>query len=348
MIYFRVDANEKIASGHMMRCLSIAHALKKKGEESCFLTADFYARPMLEQQGFPYICLNSEWNQPESELEALISVIREKRVRLLVLDTYYVTPDYFKRLHKETRLAYLDDLNHFLYETDILINYLNYYEKFNYPENYKNTRLLLGCQYAPLREEFMNQERAVPKEVTHVLLTTGGGDEYHVAEHYLEEALSDKRLARLQFYVVAGRFHPSVERLRQLEAENQTVHICQNVTNMAELMRHCEIGISAGGTTLYELCACRLPSLCFGFADNQLEGIEAFGKQGVFLNLGDIRKDQKKSIKEMVEKTVLLCESEELRASFTEKMKAVTDGRGAERIADVFLEERRKELCAEA
>lgn len=40
MIGIRVDANSKIATGHMMRCLAIAGALKSMGENVIFIVAD--------------------------------------------------------------------------------------------------------------------------------------------------------------------------------------------------------------------------------------------------------------------------------------------------------------------
>lgn len=36
MIGFRVDANEKIATGHLMRCIAIAAACQKKESSVCF------------------------------------------------------------------------------------------------------------------------------------------------------------------------------------------------------------------------------------------------------------------------------------------------------------------------
>ena len=40
MFYIRADGNEKIGMGHIMRCLTVADALRKQGEEVLFLTAD--------------------------------------------------------------------------------------------------------------------------------------------------------------------------------------------------------------------------------------------------------------------------------------------------------------------
>ena len=39
-IYIRCDGNKKIATGHLMRCLSIATACVDKGAQITFLVAD--------------------------------------------------------------------------------------------------------------------------------------------------------------------------------------------------------------------------------------------------------------------------------------------------------------------
>ena len=39
-IGIRVDANEIVATGHVMRCLAIAEELRKIGQELLFISAD--------------------------------------------------------------------------------------------------------------------------------------------------------------------------------------------------------------------------------------------------------------------------------------------------------------------
>ena len=50
---------------------------------------------------------------------------------------------------------------------------------------------------------------------------------------------------------------------------------------MSEVMKYCDIAITAGGSTMYELCACGVPMITYAFADNQLPGVEGFEKLGV-------------------------------------------------------------------
>ena len=51
MLYIRTDMNDVIASGHVMRCLSVADAAKRGGEDTVFLLADNQAVPLLEKRG---------------------------------------------------------------------------------------------------------------------------------------------------------------------------------------------------------------------------------------------------------------------------------------------------------
>ena len=60
MLYIRVDMNDKIATGHMMRCLAVADAARMKGEDTTFILADWQAVELLRQRGYEFVVLHSQ------------------------------------------------------------------------------------------------------------------------------------------------------------------------------------------------------------------------------------------------------------------------------------------------
>ena len=50
-IYFRTDANQKIGTGHLSRCLSLANELRKKGAKCEFICRDLenYYRNLIKK-----------------------------------------------------------------------------------------------------------------------------------------------------------------------------------------------------------------------------------------------------------------------------------------------------------
>ena len=187
MLYIRTNMNSTIATGHVMRCLSIADAAKELGEEVTFILSDTQAVSYISEKGCQTIILNRDWNDLESELSILKSVILKNQISSILVDSYEVTEGYLRELSKLTKVIYIDDLNRFIYPVNMLICYANYFEKFEYPQNYVNTKLCLGTMYMPLRKVFANIPKKQIKEKTeNLLLLSGGNDEYHTLLSILE------------------------------------------------------------------------------------------------------------------------------------------------------------------
>lgn len=62
------DANETAATGHLMRCMTIAEACREKGVECEFWLAEDKETERLRQAGFSYRILGSQWDDLEKEL----------------------------------------------------------------------------------------------------------------------------------------------------------------------------------------------------------------------------------------------------------------------------------------
>lgn len=381
MVVIRADANSKIGMGHVMRCLSVADALLKRGEEVLFVTADDTPVPLLTKKGIPYRVLHTDYADMEAELPKLWNALSElpqgpgvpeaalpQRNTFILVDSYYVTEKYLAALKKRITTIYMDDIYAFSYPVDMLINYNIYGEEMGYEKDaaFADTKLLLGTEYVPLREEFSagagyaqsrkelsaETENVTPAEDRlhqtaeqgrtadgGILITTGGSDSFNLAGQLLMEAMKYDALKEKEYHVVSGSLNPHIGELQALAQKHENIHIHCNVTNMAELMAESEVALSAGGSTLYELCAVGVPVIAFSFAENQERLVQTFVKRGIAQYGGNYRTDGNKMIQNTIAGLETLLEDKNLRSEYRKKARTLVDGKGAERIAEALLSE---------
>lgn len=338
MIGIRADANNEIATGHIMRCMSIGTQLVNMGEEIVFLVADLYAKDILEERRFPYICLCSDWKNKKDEIPNLKRIIEQNKIEVLLLDSYEVTSSYMQNLRKITRLVYMDDLYAFPYGVDAIINDAVGVKEEMYPYASENgTQLWLGTPYISIREEFRNKYIDIHTHVKNIIFTTGGADQEHVCQSFLQYILEKNLFPDITFHIVVGKFFTQVELLEQLQRSRTGVILHKNVKRMSEIMMQCDMAISAGGNTLNELCVLGIPTICFSTADNQVEGIQMFADKKLMLTNGDVR-DNPGFFDCLIKQVDRLMVDYDLRKQMSEREKAMIDGNGAYRIAKNLIE----------
>lgn len=333
MTYIRVDMNMQIATGHIMRCLAIADALSGLGESVTFILADEQAVCLLKQRGYDAIVLHTEWNNMEGEFPALRHVISEKHIDKMLIDSYQVTEKYLKELSELVKTIYLDDLNKFNYPVDTVICYANYWKKFNYSTEHTEKRYYLGIKYVPLKHIFWNSERKVISgKVEKLLVLTGGSDPYNVSELILN-CIDLHKFQNID--VICGMYNTNYSRLVTQYKEYVNIRFHQAVNNMKDYMQNTDIAISAGGTTLYELCACGTPTISYAFADNQWYNVRQFEEDGLIDYAGDIRED---NIAENITRYLEKYRTDfQLRKNRSDRMQEMVDGKGAVRIAKILI-----------
>lgn len=332
MLYIRTDMNETIATGHMMRCLAIADAAKEAGEDTLFIVSDNQAVELLEKRGYSAFVLGTHWRDMESELPLLQELIRERKIVKILVDSYQVTYGYLKALNEMAGVIYIDDINAFIYPVDAVICYLNCWDKFDYSNRYNETELYLGPKYAPLRKEFCNRGKKDIKPLAeNLLLMSGGSDRYNILPKILER-LDIGQYGNID--VVCGIYNTRYEELKYIYGAYGNVSIHKAVDNMAVYMEKADLAVSAGGTTLYELCALGTPAISYSLADNQLDSAAKFNADGMIDYAGDVREgDISSGILNLIEKYK---NNRRLRVERSEKMQGFVDGKGAARIADIM------------
>ncbi|HJC57245.1 MAG TPA: UDP-2,4-diacetamido-2,4,6-trideoxy-beta-L-altropyranose hydrolase [Candidatus Eisenbergiella intestinipullorum] len=338
-VLIRTDGNPDIATGHLMRCLSIACALRELGAQAEFAVSDEISRRLLfsffEEEPFPVHVLHSDFRRPESELPSLKKLLLHGPSCLLI-DSYFITQPYLEALRPLIPTAYLDDLCAFDYPVDLVINY-----DFAPPADFYRLagKKLLGCRYTPLRAQFSGLSpvsRPPDSPVRDLFVSTGGTDDRNAAGKLASALLSAPESASWRIHALIGPMHVHREELQVLAASHPRLILHENVKDMAGLMRGCDLAVSAAGTTLYELCAAGVAAVSFTMADNQLSCAMDMERFAGVPCAGDVRSTPDLTGR-LLSLLFSLAENPEKRKRLSRSMHAAIDGKGAERIAGELL-----------
>lgn len=343
MLIFRADGNSQIGAGHIMRCLAIANAAAESGIDSVFVTASDDMKKTIESRNI--VCHVMDTDYRHMEHEDIISVAEKYKPSAIIVDSYYVTEAYLKNIHKwcqanNCELVYIDDVKAWAYTCDLLINYNIYAKEADYMTLYANEegraipRMLLGASYVPLRKEFANAAlKDVKQHVTDVFVSTGGADPEHMACELMKKAITSDYI----YHFVVGSMNRDKEMLKSLAKQHDNIYVYENVTDMSSLMGKCDIAVSAAGSTLYELCAMKVPTVTYVMADNQRELSETFDSKGIIANIGDVRIiGREETAGLIIDSVETMANNYEARCKTADRMKSIVDGRGTYRIIEAL------------
>ena len=264
------NGSSTIGLGHIMRTLTLATELKKKGIYVEYITdrSGNEAIKLLENNGFNTIPV-------ENILDYLLHY-KGTKYDLIIIDDYSVSEqkiDIFYNI--ANKVLYIDDLVKFnKYNMDILIN--TSIETLNV--DYKGcAKKLLSPKYALLRDEFKNLKYKTPKSnVEKVMITLGGGDENNITKDILDSLLDNYN--DIEYNIILGNSYKYKDfMIENYKDEKVKFHI--NTNNMAEIMLDSDLAISAGGNTLYELSACGISTIAIIIADNQRKFVQAIHRK---------------------------------------------------------------------
>ncbi|MDY5114862.1 MAG: UDP-2,4-diacetamido-2,4,6-trideoxy-beta-L-altropyranose hydrolase [Campylobacter sp.] len=336
-VLIRADGNEKIGSGHIMRTKSIAAELKRLGAKVLYALADERGKRLINNE-FQSVVLSSNYECLDDEINALSSVVKEQKIKLILLDSYFVTPKYFKELKKLAKVAYIDDLDAFAYECEALISYGAFFDKNEYKARQNLAKKhFLGSEFAPLRTQFRNlQKSSKNTQKKQVLLTTGNTDLLGIMPRLLEAFLSDESLKNLEFLAISGAFNEHENKLLALSAKHKNIKVLKNPENMAQIMSEADFVLSAGGSTLYELASLAKAVICFSIAANQ-NNIKSWAEAGAMLYAGDAKADSHSVVRKSVNMLKSLLNDENLAKTLGQKAHFFVDGKGAIRLAKKLL-----------
>jgi UDP-2,4-diacetamido-2,4,6-trideoxy-beta-L-altropyranose hydrolase len=315
-LFFRVEGNEQLGLGHLMRCFALSQAAHQANIKVIFICNQASKSFLLTRhqwRGDIVVIDDTNWNKAcaddavsirnKKEIDFIVTCLSRfssqditKDQQILVLDGYQFDHSYQQSLSKaDICFAYLDDINTFLHQSknhlaNVVINGAAVAPQLGYEKNTPNSRLCLGSQYLLLRSEFTNLPLISIANRHSLLIFFGGAD----AQNHTIRMLC--ALSQLTFthpvQVVTGAAYKFQEQLSEniqngwlicnklKQQITMPIHYTHDSQDMADIMLHSRLSISAAGGAQFELMRCYTPSFLVVVADNQMPAAEESAQQG--------------------------------------------------------------------
>lgn len=267
----RCDGAPAIGMGHVVRCASLAQAVREQGGAVEF--AMRAARPegtrVIHDAGFSVHRIANESD----------AIQLAKSYDVVLIDSYEVDAATLARYASQTILAVIDDdAGRDLRAARWILNQNLGAQELAHNASPKAARLF-GPSYALLRPEFARERarlcRTFDPLQRQVLISFGGGD---VSKYFTQllEAL-DLAKEKLQIVLLGVEHSPASSRhhVRAIRAQE----------GVAALMAAADVAITAAGTTAWELSCMQTPAFAIPIAENQrivAEGLQKAGAMRVY------------------------------------------------------------------
>ncbi|VVO89825.1 UDP-2,4-diacetamido-2,4, 6-trideoxy-beta-L-altropyranose hydrolase [Pseudomonas fluorescens] len=366
-VAFRVDASLQIGTGHVMRCLTLADALKLQGSECQFICREHPGNLIehIRSKGFQVHVLplkgsktailsdatasaaepqpaHATWlgSTQEEDADKCTAILRELIFDWLIVDHYALDARWETALKAHyQKLMVIDDLADRPHQCDLLLDQTFGRDSKDYtPWLPDACTLLCGSKYSLLRPEFAalraySLERRKEPQLDHLLITMGGVDKDNATGQVLQALKSTELPASCRITVVMGTTAPWLAEVRQ-QAEQMpwstTVQV--GVSNMAQLMADSDLAMGAAGATTWERCCLGLPTVLVVLADNQKMAAEILDKARAVVTLS-LGKHLNAELSSIID---ILRHDKRRMTNITEHAKNITDGTGCQFVASML------------
>ncbi|UZI32367.1 PseG/SpsG family protein [Streptomyces sp. VB1] len=258
-IGLRADASPRIGGGHVMRCLALSEALRRRGAKVFLLgraARPAWLRAQLDDQGLPVL-------PGPDDPDELVAVAREMCLDAVVLDSHTLPPECSAALRAAgIVIAALVDGTARAQEADLYVDQSPGGRDIGttFPEG---ARRLGGYRHALIRDAVLaarrrpNRPIVNPSTPAHVLCFFGATDPYGGVPVAVRALLATGAPLRLTA-VAAGP-----EQARVIEAlptgPAQRICVVEPVAHLPELARTADLVVTAAGSSVLDL-------LCIGCA----------------------------------------------------------------------------------
>lgn len=340
-LVFRTDATIDTGLGHLMRCFGLAQCARSMGLKTSFISniqSDSFFIEVTEKEKIALIRIPSSHPHPDDlrSTEKYLQKINNQNL-WVVLDGYHLDETYQKRLKDMgVKIMVIDDTSHLSnYEADVILNPNLYAKSLNYLA-LPHTLKLFGTNFLLFRNDIVQREkseRPITDVATKILVTMGGSDPVNFTGKVVE-ALHLIMGYSGKIKIVLGPLNRHAKDIEsRVESTRLDIQLIKDPAKFAELITWADMGITAAGTSTWEMGLLGLPLITVSIAENQNKVGEVLKQHNAALHLGW---HEGITIENMADAVRHLIYDHEKRRRFSLNQRHLIDGRGASRVVNLI------------
>lgn len=326
------EANEKVATGHLMECIICAETLLDEGYFVSFWInrdADIRLKKRIP-------CAYNEYEKSiEEDYDSLVSEIKKVNPCMVVFNLREASGEFIVKIKQLTacRVMCIDEYGHRNLPADIIVNPMidSYYWQYEG----RNFELHCGAQYLVLPKElevYHLKDKKIRCEVEKILITMGGVDPQNYTFLLLNEI--PKQFPNTKIDIVLGGGYSRRREIYDKVECNDMLTLYENVSNLPEMMYNADLVICAGGNTLHEAACVGVPAIILPSMPHEIRTAYCFERSG-FGYVVNIENMFYESLVESCEKI----KDFSIRKDMSIKGKKIADGLGRKRIVEILKEQ---------
>ena len=271
---FRVDADQDIGFGHIIRTISIADKIKELFPD-CLILFLISNHPVpitrLKGKGYSYIV-----NKKTTEEEFLLNAVSETDCNVLFIDKLYnYSSEFIDYIREFTKVILLHNICDGRFNCDTFILPASHvYKSIIEDKRWKNgiVKFYEGSKYIVINEDILKVRkiRRRKKEKIKTVITTGGSDPKGVMLK-IQEWIKDFNINDVEIISLTGQAFKHKDKLEKIKLEiNSNIKIVPYDT---KFLADADLAISTFGVSTYELLYLGIPVISIVILKKMLKGV---------------------------------------------------------------------------
>lgn len=268
------------------------------------------------------------------KLDCLEQILLEMKPKISIVDSYLTNKEHYSLISKHSnQMICIDDIDRINYPIGSVILNPGIHGSLIPYLNQDST--LVGVDYILLRKPFRKKFLAptINKQLESILFSTGGVDAKNLTLQLLH--LIRAELPFVNICIIAAPGFRNLDTIQKQLDIRMKLLIAPDADVMCLEMQKADMGVTAGGQTVYEMACVGLPTIIMQTIENQSGNIAGLQAAGIGKHVGDVDRpaflsDFSTALQE--------CQDKNYRIQQSKLAMQTIDGFGASRVAQYCKE----------